>query len=65
MPRRYADYPARFTALNLVSSIGALILAVSTLPFLWNIYITARHGDLHYPLRPEDSGEPVKEQGST
>jgi cytochrome c oxidase subunit 1 len=43
MPRRYADYPAAFTALNVVSSIGALILAVSTLPFVWNIYITARH----------------------
>ena len=45
MPRRYADHPGTFTALNVVSSIGALILAISTLPFVWNIYITARHGE--------------------
>ncbi|MER7128746.1 aa3-type cytochrome oxidase subunit I [Streptosporangium saharense] len=45
-PRRYADYsPADgFTFLNLVSSVGALILGVSTLPFLYNVWWTSRHG---------------------
>ncbi|MFE7958494.1 cytochrome c oxidase subunit I [Streptomyces sp. NPDC057413] len=45
MPRRYADYlPADgFTALNTVSSIGAFLLGLSTLPFLYNIWKTARY----------------------
>ncbi|HEY9525144.1 MAG TPA: cytochrome c oxidase subunit I [Thermopolyspora sp.] len=46
MPRRYADYAPDdgFTALNVVSSIGALLLGVSTLPFLYNVWHTARKG---------------------
>ncbi|MEV7006543.1 cytochrome c oxidase subunit I [Streptosporangium sp. NPDC051022] len=45
MPRRYADYSAvdGFTGLNVVSSVGALILGVSTLPFLYNVWWTARY----------------------
>ncbi|MFF4533461.1 cytochrome c oxidase subunit I [Streptomyces sp. NPDC001407] len=45
MPRRYADYLASdgFTALNTVSSIGAFLLGISTLPFLYNVWHTARH----------------------
>jgi cytochrome c oxidase subunit 1 len=45
MPRRYADYLASdgFTTQNTISTIGAVILGASTLPFLWNVYITARH----------------------
>ncbi len=44
MPRRYADYlPGDgFTALNQVSTIGAFLLGASTLPFLWNVYKSAR-----------------------
>jgi cytochrome c oxidase subunit 1 len=44
-PRRYADYlPGEgFTTYNMISSIGAVILGVSTLPFLYNIYRTAKH----------------------
>ncbi|WP_370619983.1 cytochrome c oxidase subunit I [Mumia sp. Pv 4-285] len=40
MPRRYADYsPADgFTVLNQVSTIGAIVLAVSTLPFFYNVW---------------------------
>ncbi|HEY0690588.1 MAG TPA: cytochrome c oxidase subunit I [Kribbella sp.] len=40
MPRRYATYGANegFTTLHQVSSIGALILGISTLPFLYNVY---------------------------
>jgi cytochrome c oxidase subunit 1 len=46
MPRRYADYLAAdgFTALNTLSSIGAFLLGLSTLPFLYNVWKTARHG---------------------
>ncbi|MBX6767705.1 MAG: cytochrome c oxidase subunit I, partial [Actinomadura rubrobrunea] len=44
MPRRYADYPAEFVALNRVSSVGAFILGASTLFFLYNVYVTARRG---------------------
>ncbi|GAA2866312.1 cytochrome c oxidase subunit I [Streptosporangium fragile] len=44
MPRRYADYsPADgFTELNVISSVGAFLLGASTLPFLYNIWHTAR-----------------------
>ncbi|MFJ2030061.1 cytochrome c oxidase subunit I [Streptosporangium sp. NPDC087985] len=44
-PRRYADYSPidGFTDLNMVSSIGAFILGVSTLPFLYNVWRTTRH----------------------
>ncbi|GHG50938.1 aa3-type cytochrome oxidase subunit I [Streptomyces griseocarneus] len=45
MPRRYADYLAAdgFTVLNSVSSIGSFLLGLSTLPFLYNVWHTARH----------------------
>ncbi|PKQ17531.1 MAG: cytochrome c oxidase subunit I [Actinobacteria bacterium HGW-Actinobacteria-8] len=45
MPRRYADYLPEdgFTILNQVSTIGAFLLASSTLPFFWNVYRTAKH----------------------
>ena len=44
MPRRYADYlPSDgFTFLNEVSTVGAAILALSMIPWLWNVYITWR-----------------------
>jgi cytochrome c oxidase subunit 1 len=46
MPRRYADYSAAsgFTTLNVVSSAGAFLLGISTLPFLWNVWRSARKG---------------------
>jgi cytochrome c oxidase subunit 1 len=31
--------------MNLISTIGAAILAISMIPFLWNIYITWRKGE--------------------
>ncbi|WP_049573102.1 cytochrome c oxidase subunit I [Streptomyces sp. SBT349] len=45
MPRRYADYLASdgFTTLNMISSIGAFLLGLSTLPFLYNVWHTAKH----------------------
>src|SRR5690606_11365453 len=44
MPRRYADSlpDEGFTWQNQVSTIGAFTLAVSMLPFFWNVYLTAR-----------------------
>ncbi|MFG3012618.1 cytochrome c oxidase subunit I [Streptomyces cinerochromogenes] len=47
MPRRYADYLAAdgFTTLNTVSTIGSFLLGLSTLPFLYNVWKTARYGE--------------------
>jgi cytochrome c oxidase subunit I len=47
MPRRVYTYPAGagLTELNLISTVGAYILGLSTLIFLWNIWKTARHGE--------------------
>jgi cytochrome c oxidase subunit 1 len=44
MPRRIADYLASdgFTTLNTISTIGAFLLGLSTLPFIWNVYRTAK-----------------------
>jgi cytochrome c oxidase subunit 1 len=46
MPRRYADYLAAdgFTALNTVSTIGSFLLGLSMLPFLYNVWKTAKYG---------------------
>ena len=45
-PRRYADYQPQdgFTVLNSISSVGAFLLGVSTLPFLWNVARSHRFG---------------------
>ncbi|ADI09202.1 putative cytochrome c oxidase subunit I [Streptomyces bingchenggensis BCW-1] len=47
MPRRYADYLAAdgFTGLNTISTIGAFLLGLSTLPFLYNVWKTAKYGE--------------------
>jgi len=44
MPRRYATYMPEdnVTWMNQLSTIGAAVLAASMLPFLFNVYITAR-----------------------
>ncbi|WP_431045146.1 aa3-type cytochrome oxidase subunit I [Streptomyces sp. P1-3] len=46
MPRRYADYLAAdgFTLLNTVATIGSFLLGISTLPFLYNVWKTAKYG---------------------
>jgi len=48
MPRRVADYNASdgFTTLNSVSSIGAFLLGASTLPFLYNAWVSFRRGEM-------------------
>src|SRR5690606_39959080 len=35
-----------FVILNQISTISSFVLAASTLPFLWNVYKTWRHGAL-------------------
>ncbi len=47
MPRRYADYSDLdgFTTLNTISSIFAFVLGASTLPFLYNVYVSFRRGE--------------------
>jgi cytochrome c oxidase subunit 1 len=42
MPRRYADYLVEddFQLLNQVSTVGAALLALSTLVFIWNVFTT-------------------------
>jgi cytochrome c oxidase subunit 1 len=44
MPRRYWSYLPTdgVTWMNQVSTVGAMLLGVSILPFLYNVYITAR-----------------------
>jgi cytochrome c oxidase subunit 1 len=44
MPRRYATYQPQdgFTWLNEVSTIGAALLGISMIPFILNVYVTAR-----------------------
>ncbi|KJS51033.1 cytochrome C oxidase subunit I, partial [Streptomyces rubellomurinus subsp. indigoferus] len=46
MPRRYADYLESdgFTTLNTVSTIGSFLLGLSVLPFLYNVWKTAKYG---------------------
>jgi cytochrome c oxidase subunit 1 len=47
MPRRYADYLPTdgFQPLNIVSSLGAFILGVSMIPFVWNVFRSYRYGE--------------------
>ena len=46
MPRRYATYLASdgFTWGNQLSTVGSMILALSFIPFVWNVYYTHRKG---------------------
>ncbi len=44
MPRRVADYDPQFGAINLAVTVGAYLLAISTLPFLVNALVSLRRG---------------------
>ena len=46
MPRRYFDYlPADgWTTLNMISTVGAFIIGISTLPFVYNVWKSYRAG---------------------
>ena len=48
MPRRVANYPdlpGNVTTLNVISTVGSWLLALSVLMFFWNVYITWRYGE--------------------
>ncbi|MDA1278416.1 MAG: hypothetical protein O2960_30865, partial [Verrucomicrobia bacterium] len=51
---RYSDYLASdgFTTLNVISSVGAAILGLSTLPWLYNVYRTWRFAPTDRNLNP-------------
>jgi heme/copper-type cytochrome/quinol oxidase subunit 1 len=44
MPRRIVDYApyAGWTQWNLIQTIGAFVIGISILPFMWNVFITLR-----------------------
>ena len=48
MPRRYADYLPEdgFTLGNQISTYGSFILAISMLPFLYNVWVTWKYAPL-------------------
>ena len=48
MPRRYADYLASdgFTTLNMISTVGSLVLGASTFVFFWNMYKTNKYAPM-------------------
>jgi cytochrome c oxidase subunit 1 len=48
MPRRYYTYLEGdgFTWMNQVSTAGSLLLGLSMLPFLWNVWVTSRKGKM-------------------
>jgi cytochrome c oxidase subunit I len=54
MPRRYVDYlPSdNFTALHTISTVGAFLLGLSVLPFLYNVIRSYRYGS------PADADDP-------
>ena len=55
MPRRYADYPAdpQWVLLNQLSTVGAVLLALGTLPFIAAVVLALRHP----PDQPPDPWE--------
>ena len=49
MPRRVADYAPEFATLNLLSTLGAFLLAISTLPFILNVLVSLKQGAIAGP----------------
>ncbi|HZZ96006.1 MAG TPA: cbb3-type cytochrome c oxidase subunit I, partial [Jatrophihabitantaceae bacterium] len=45
MPRRYVTYDAQYATLNMVSTVGAVILGLSMLPFFYNVWKTHTSGE--------------------
>ncbi|MFC7235497.1 DUF6789 family protein [Halosegnis marinus] len=52
LPRRYANYPAEFAPLQQVASIGAFLIGMAVLLWLYNMVWSYWHGD------PVESGDP-------
>ncbi len=49
MPRRVADYDPAFKSGNMLSTVGAIILGLSTLPFLYNALVSLKRGAVAGP----------------
>jgi cytochrome c oxidase subunit I len=62
MPRRYGDYSPvdGFTRFNEISSVGAFLLGASTLPFMYNVWRTARRGERITVNDPWGSGNSLE-----
>lgn len=60
MPRRVAEYDPQFTLLNQISSVGALLMALSTLPFLYNVIVSYFKGK----VAGDNPGERSRANGS-
>ena len=47
MPRRIANYSptADWSSLNLLATIGGFTIALSMIPFIWNVFVTLRSGE--------------------
>jgi cytochrome c oxidase subunit I len=47
MPRRIADYAnPNWNDLNLLATVGGFLIAASMIPFLWNVFISRRNGQI-------------------
>jgi cytochrome c oxidase subunit 1 len=48
MPRRIADYAGNlgWNDWNLAATIGGFVIAVSILPFIWNVFVSLRNGKI-------------------
>ncbi len=48
MPRRIADYASNvgWNDLNLAATVGGFMIAASMIPFLWNIFVSLRGGEV-------------------
>jgi cytochrome c oxidase subunit I len=55
MPRRIADYSstAGWNDLNLAATVGGFVIALSTIPLLWNVFLSLRSG----PIAGDDPWE--------
>ncbi len=46
LPRRYASYPPRFQFLQQVASVGAVLIALGSLVWVWNMLQSYRNGPI-------------------
>ncbi|HJV37088.1 cytochrome c oxidase subunit I, partial [Geomonas sp.] len=51
MPRRYAEYPAKYHSLNVLATVGSWVLALGIVIMFVNFIRSLRHGE-HAPANP-------------
>lgn len=61
MPRRVATYLPNqgFDTMNMISTVGAIMMGIGTLMFLWNIFITSRQPK-NAPADPWEDGRTLE-----